>query len=425
MKIRIPQPSILSFLLIPFFILIIAGFTVPSDGGHGLLSIKSLAFISSVLSLLLYLSIRKKINWNQFKLLAFFIISLGCMNVWGITGYAIGKTENSIIFDQFKLVLLTVTIVIMTIYLVSDRVITFQTLLKTILLANFSFSTAKITLVLLHIVGFLDLWNIVKLLGLRIMGMQIIGNVFRFQASIDIATPFLLFFFLQSTHFGIQWKKTFKWMYLSISLFAIFLSFSRYLLFVAVLALLFHFITLRLYVMIQKLTVFLICMTIGVLLVGVDNVYTIVEKRVLSIANSNSDNIRRYQIDAMIEEHQIYPLMGKGLGAYAENYVRDTNIKHSYEVQWVAFLMQFGMIGIFLMLIALGFIAKEILSPPFTRTKVGLFVIFLCWLFSGFTNPFLISLTSGILYSLFYLAGKELKTSINHLTTPNRSCYLP
>lgn len=409
MKIRIPQLTLASFLLLPFFVLIIAGLTVPSDGGHGLLSIKSLSFIGSVLSILIYFCLRKKVNLKQFNLMIFFIISLACINLWGIVGYVIGNTEGPIIFDQFKLFLLTMTVVVITIYLVSDQVITFQTLLKTIILANFFFSTAKISLVFLHILGVLDLWNIVKILGLRIMGMQIIGNVFRFQASIDIATPFLLFFFLQSDRFGIHWKKSFKSIYLIISLVAIFLSFSRYLLFVAMLALCLHFMTLRLSTIIRKLPLILFCIGLGVFWVGIDNVYSIIEKRVMSFDNSNSDNIRTLQINAMMEEHERYPLLGKGLGGYAESYVRDPQIKHTYEVQWIAFLMQFGILGICIILCALIWIAKEIIYPPFSRTKCGLLLIFLCWLFSGFTNPFLISLTSGILYSLFYLAGKELR----------------
>jgi len=98
------------------------------------------------------------------------------------------------------------------------------------------------------------------------------------------------------------------------------------------------------------------------------------------------------------------------MGGYAESYVRDTKVRHSYEVQWVAFLMQFGLIGMLFLLLPLCFVCWKFCKPPFTIAKLSFFFLFILWLLSGFTNPFLISLTSGIIYSIFILAGMILNT---------------
>jgi len=422
MRIAIPCcPPLKSLLLFPYFILIVAGLTVPSDGGHGLLSIKSLSFIATAVGVLLYILLNKKFSIIQFKVVCFIIASMGFLTLWGITSIGYGEISDGNAFDQFKLFFLTVSVVAITIYLVSENIISFATFLKTVLYANFAFSATKISLIILHLFGMIDLWSMVERFGIRVMGMQIVGNVFRFQASIDIATPFLLFFFLQAPLFGISWSKRFRFLYLAISLVAIFLSFSRFLLFVGVLSLILHAVTLRLSTIVRSLPLLVIGLVLGLSWLGLDDAYTVVERRLLSIDNSTSDRIRTDQINAMMEEHETFPFMGKGLGGYATDYIRDDKIRHSYEVQWVAFLMQFGLLGIAAILSALGMIGVTILSLPWTRAKIGLFLMYLCWLLSGFTNPFLISLTSGILYSLFFLAGRRLRTT----TTDKDHAMLP
>lgn len=408
MYITIPNISFQSLMLIPYFILIIAGLMVPSDGGHGLLNIKSLAFLATVLAVSLHITYSPKFNLSQYKILCFLLCSMSFLLLWMLIGFFYGETPSSSSWDQFKICWLTISVVAISLYLVMEELISFQTLLKTIIYANFTYSFLKIALVFFHLLGFINMWSVIQTLGIRFISMGILGNMPRLQTSIDIATPFLLFFFLQGKQLGITWNRLFRFVYLTISVMAIFLSFSRFLIAVAALSCLLHGLTLRFSTLMRSFAVFLAILSIGIGFIGIDNVYLIVERRFFSTNNAESDNTRVNQIDALVDEHQQYPILGKGLGSYAQNNIRDRVNLYSYEVQWVAFLMQLGMIGISFILLPVGVIASKILSKPLSRPKIALFILFLSWLFSGFTNPFLVSLTSGILYTLFLLSGLAL-----------------
>jgi len=406
----IPTPPHLlrSLVIVPYTILIVAGLTVPSDGSHGLLSIKSLAFIFSMLNIILYIIAKKTITSLQLKSLAFLLLSQAFLLTWCFVSLVHNETPLNSTWDQFKIFLLTISVVLATIYLVSENIISFQRMLKTMIYANFAYSFAKLFLVIFHLLGFINMWSVIDKLGVRFMSMGIVGIIPRLQTSIDIATPFFLFFFLQAKNLGIEWKKTFKISFLVISILTIFLSFSRLLLFAGALSLFLHGITLKLETWKKFIPIFTVSLIAAVYLIGVDNVYKIVERRLFSTDTAASDDTRMVQVRALLEEYENYPVFGKGLGGYAENAIRDGKILHSYEVQWVAFLMQFGVVGLTFILFALCLIAVTILKRPFTTAKTSLFVLFICWLLAGFTNPFLISLTSGILYVLFFLTGREI-----------------
>jgi len=401
-------PSIRSFLLFPFLILIISGLFIPSDGSHGILNIKSLAFITSILGATTYALTSQKLNLQQFRLFLFCLFSLLFLICWFVVAMIKDEFAIESTIDQLKIFLLTISVVVLSTYYVAEKVIAFKTLLKMILLTNFTYSLIKVSLVILHLFGIIDLWAFLEATGIRFMSMNIFGNIPRMQTSIDIASPFLLFFFLQSSRFDIQWKRWFKILFTTITLIAVFLSFSRYLIAIALISITLHLLTLQLKTILSTIAILFGCCLVATYLIGPDVVYEVIERRVSSKDVDLSDGTRMWQVNALIAEFLEYPILGKGLGGYTKESIRDNAILHSYEVQWVAFLMQFGISGLLLLLIATGIIAFKILTLPISRSKIGLFVLFFFWLLSGFTNPFLISLTSGILYSVFFLSANEM-----------------
>ena len=66
-----------------------------------------------------------------------------------------------------------------------------------------------------------------------------------------------------------------------------------------------------------------------------------------------------------MNELESTPILGRGLGGYVENLVRDGIIQYSYEVQWVAFLMQFGLTWIYGTAYPVLFIFYKLVYPPF------------------------------------------------------------
>jgi hypothetical protein len=407
-----------TFLLIPYFILILAGMVVPSDGSHGLLNIKALAFVFTIFSISTYALMAKKLNQTQWRLACYIVSSFLFLWIWYGIALLRDETPLNSAWEELKIFWLTISVVVITYYLYTEKLLTFQKLLKTVIYGNLAYSTVKVAMILLLAFGAFDMFGLMTKLGIRFMSMDISGKIPRFQTSMDIATPFLFFFFLKAERFGISWNKKISTLFLTISSCAILLSFSRFLTFVALLSIMLHAISVQNYVraVLKSLVVVVLIIAAGVAWIGVEEADAIVARRLFSTENYRSDYIRKQQITAMIDEYEKVPLIGKGLGGYAPEVIRDKQLLYSYEVQWVAFLMQFGLVGLLCILGSVGIIGKVILTPPLSREKGALFFLFLAWLAAGFTNPFLISLSSGILYSLFLLAGYQLQKQ-NELTT--------
>lgn len=396
------------FFLFPYFVMLISGLMVPSDGGHGFLSIKSLSFVGSVLGIMMYQLIRFYASWNQLKIIIFMIGSAGFLGMWSFISVIGEQTPAASLIDQVKIFWLTLSVIAITLFLFYEKLLTYQNFLKTLIYANLAYSSSKLIFVILHLIGVINMWDILDAIGLRYMRMGILGDLSRFQTSVDIITPFLLLFILQSDRLGLTFSRPFKIFYIVVSIFSIFLSFSRFLIFIGALSLCLHAMTLTGKAILKSFAIAIAILILAVMWIGVDNVYSMIEMRLYSHLNKDSDATRVNQTNALLEEFAYSPLFGKGLGSYAEKNIRDPVNLYSYEVQWVAFLMQFGIFGLFIILAALSAIAVPFLKGPFSRTRLAFLFLFGLWLFSGFTNPFLISLTSGIIYALFMLTGLEL-----------------
>lgn len=400
--------SIKKFFLLPFFLLIITGALIPSDGAHGLFSIKSLAFIFSCFAMGFYIVSEKKIDMKDVGLLLFLGIFLLFLFFWFWIGLISDDIPLHSQIDQFKLFVITVSVVLMTAYLSFRNSLTFSLFFKTLLFANFSYSFLKVFLVFAYVFNLLDTYTFMEATGIRFMSMSMAAGFSRLQTSVDILTPFLLFFVLQRDRFGVKLPKYFSSIYFFISALSILFSFSRFLMATALISVFLSCLNMRLKSWIKIFLGFICLIFCMISFFGVEGINNMIEMRLHSNANYHSDKIRTHQIEALLLESEKAPLLGRGLGSYAPDMIRDGTLLHSYEVQWVAFLMQFGLFGVCFILGAFGIIIAQFFTPPFTILKLTTAGLFFLWILSGFTNPFLISLTSGLIYALFFLAGRQI-----------------
>ena len=389
-------------------VMLILGLTLPSDGNHGMFAPKSLAFLATAGTFTLYLIAHRHYLREQAKAGLLILFSFAFLIFWYAVGIDQDPLRPSGQYDQFKVFLITLFVPFVSYYMVKQKLITVQSILKTIIYANCVYCTAKVMLMGMHVLHIINLWSILGRFGLRFMSMEIMGNLGRIQTSVDIVTPYLIFFVLQDEAFGLRFSRKFKLFYFIFSIISNFLSFSRLRMFGYFASLFFYWLTLRLPSVVRMLVASLIVMGIGVVIVTPERVFRVIEKRLLSSDNYYSDRTRHDQIQALLESCEETPLFGKGLGGYTSSCIRDHLLPHAYEVQWVAFLMQFGIFGVFLLLIPIAIIALKLIEAPLTRVKLTSFLLFGLWLLSGFTNPFMISLTSGIVYTIFLLAGEHL-----------------
>lgn len=405
--------SLRLFFLLPYFGMLMVGLMMPSDGNHGILSLKSIVFLGSLFSFFSYLAIKQSFSFKQLKLFGFTAAFFLFLFVWLLFGMSLGVDESSSAVDQFKIFMVTLFFTIMTLYIVSESLVKEEELIRFIIFSNFSYSCLKLMIIILHVFGFINMFDLMETIGMRFMSMEMASGISRFQTSVDIVTPFFILFVLQSDALNLKLSKYFKFAYCMISAISIFFSFSRFLIAVGVFSVFLFAFTLTKKGFLKALAIGFFCLTLFIILIGPDTFFSMVERRLFSSDNYHSDLVRKEQIDALVDQFYEAPYFGSGLGSYVKNLVRDTTIRHSYEVQWVAFLMQFGLIGMFFLLIPAALIGYQFFLPSFSRIRFSFFLLFLVWLFSGFTNPFLISLASGIIYSIFLLSAKILKKHCN------------
>lgn len=392
-----------------YFLMLLAGLLIPSDGSQGFLNLKSLTFLSTAFLGIAYIGFKARFNLSQLKLAAFGLGTFVFLFIWLIVGVVNQNqmTEGSI--AQLKLFIITLFVPLITLYLISEKIMTPADFFKWVIYGNCAYCTLKIGLIILHLAHVVNMWDVLDSLGLRFMKMQILGNIDRLQTSVDIITPFSVFFALQSEKLGIPLNRRFRLYYCVVALLSNFLSFSRFLIFIYFLSGILYLLSCSFSKMGKGFILIALGGVVAIGAIGVENTAKIIELRLFSKDNFLSDNTRTRQANALIKEFSFCPLMGKGLGGYAKECIRDEKLLYSYEVQWIAFLMQFGVIGISFLLFMAGFILWQLLRPPLSRVKTSALILFLLWLFSGFTNPFLISLTSGIAYTLFLLTQPALK----------------
>lgn len=382
---------------------------IPSDGSHGIFTIKSLTFIGSALSLMAYALIYGRINRKQTKQMIFLFASLIFLFLWVGISLVEGVTNISSIYDQFKLLLLTLSVGLLSLYIAEEKLLSYHVFIKTLVYANFAYSLVKLIGIGLYFIGIIDLGSFLTRIGIRYMTMEIYGDVSRLQTSVDIITPFLLYFVLQSRILNVEFSKPFKFCFIVVSMLSIFFSFSRFLMGVAALSFLLYWCCLHFMRKIRWLAIISLLAIGGISWVGTDKIHSVAEARFFSRNTWASDAAREVQMDALLAEFRGNPLLGKGIGSYSEKVIRDKQNNHSYEVQWTAFLMQLGIFGLAILLTPLVYIGAQFWMGPLSFVKISFFILFVFWLIAGFFNPFLISLASGIIYALFAWTALRLK----------------
>lgn len=407
----------------PYYLLLFIGVAIPSDGQHGVLSLKGASFLVANLSLLFCAWSRRLFHMEHLQVLIIFCWAFVGLCIWFCISVTYDEAPLTAQTDQFKLFITTFSFPLATYYLVREGLITPPQIFKVTFCMSLAYMLLKVSLATLHFLGVIQLWDLLDQLGFRFMRMIIYGGLERLQTSVDILPPFLLFFVLISDSLNVPLKKSFKRVFIVLSLLSTFLSFSRTLLAIYALSWGLYIFTLsgRKMLKIGSGLLALICIT--TLLIGPETVYKVVEKRFFSYDSTLSDDYRKKQVDALLKDFEQYPLFGKGLGGFATTYVRDPEMPHHYEVQGLAFLMQFGIVGSLILICPFLWMGYRLVQGSFSRFKLAYVALLILWMLAGFTNPFLISLSSGVIYALFMLLtfsneriewhGETLKDSSN------------
>lgn len=127
--------------------------------------------------------------------------------------------------------------------------------------------------------------------------------------------------------------------------------------------------------------------------------------------NSNSsvesDNIRIEQFNFFMSEINNSIFIGRGTGAYLKNYLRSDVIKYSYELEYLSFIYQFGIIGFIPIILVPIIVFWKLALKNITISSVRSILIFnlIVWCIKPFFNPSFLSSNSGLLIVAIILYG--------------------
>jgi len=395
--------SIFSLLL-----LILTAALFPSEGTRALFNPKAIALVLFVLSFTAYFLTERKVEEKELLTVGGFFLLLSGISFWILLALS-GGIEAVAIIDETKLFLITFLPFFGATILYNRGALKFSTFIKTLLYANSLYTFAKVGFLLLVFLKIVSFSTFIEVTGIRVMSLDVAGSFNRFLTSCDLFTPFLLFFVAARKSFNLRLNRLFVYFYIPVSLLSIAIAFSRVFLFIG-----FASLVLALLLQFQKKAIFALYVSIffclGVTaLLGPEKVASMLELRLFSRENTASDKVRAGQIEALVEETANHPLLGLGMGGYSREVIRDNDVLHLYEVQWLALLAQFGFLGVPLLLSPVFAIFFSFLKGIFSVERLFLFILFLGWLAAGTTNPFVLSLASGVMYTLFFLGLKELE----------------
>lgn len=384
------------------------GLLLPANGDHSAFNPKALSLFIALIATVGHAMSTRSFNYGQIRLIVV-VASIVLLLIWEIFVFHLQQPllDSSTSFGQFKIFATTVLVAFMMIYWHLDGGIPFEALLKTVLISNMLYSAVKMVVMVAVILGFIDIFTVLSW-GFSTMTTGIGESLIRLQTSTDIPTPYLLFFAFMAPSLGVKLSRSFISLYTLLSISTLFFSFSRYLWAVAAVGYVASLWSYSAIGVAKRAMLGVMVLAIAVASIGIEESANIVWSRFFSDETKHSDFQRYEQVDALVNKFQIEPCLGHGLGSYSEECIRAKAQPFSYEVQWISFLMQFGLIGcsiLALLTLAMGW---PYLSMPWTTTKMSFLVMYLLWLASGFTNPFLISMNSGTLFGLFYVIGLRL-----------------
>ena len=415
-KIILKEANMLEKYIQYIYTLLIVSIVMIPSGWIYNINIRIILMVILIVALILLFFKQKYIMKNILQFTSILLLFLSLALIYSILHQ---QTNIEDIFSQFKRIFILVSIVIATYSLLSLNIIKLRDILIPLIFATFFYSFLKVIVVLFIYFGLIEYAYIDELLQ-QIFHYKIVGhwvifmNITRMQLINDMIIPFSLFFLLNREIYKIEINK-YMTIFISITfLVAIFVAYSRYIFFITIVVYLLTYTpSLKYKISIQSL--FWIIILFLVIIFSLDNISHLIEDRFFSTYNTYSDDIRKEQFNALMYEFYKYPLFGKGMGGYSEIVIRSETLPFLYEMQWIALLMQFGIIGISIILILVilainklftVFLLQFIYQKQIDKNMMSVLILYFLWLGASFTNPYLTSAIGGIIFAIFLALNK-------------------
>lgn len=317
---------------------------------------------------------------------------------WSLLGVFNGQADAGQISSQLRQIASAIFVAWLSIFAIRRGQITPERLITVIIYGMFCVSAAKVTLVAASFFSNIDPIQIVR----SVFGEEsavaypILFGFVRLAFSADLVGAFALFALLAPSVSGVRFGRMSKlFICIVVVLGSGLLTYSRALWFIYVVSILVAMIVQR-----SWRTMAVTILAALVLVVSYYDVFnTVFEERFVTEAES-SDAGRIEQARALMEEIKARPILGKGMGAHFSTDTRSMTQKYSYELQWLAFLMQFGIVGLVGIVMLIVASARDLVMAKHPA-KPWMFLLFVLWVLESCFNPVITSSYAGATFGLF------------------------
>lgn len=132
--------------------------------------------------------------------------------------------------------------------------------------------------------------------------------------------------------------------------------------------------------------------------------------RFSSTSTTASDQIRNEQFYYLWTGFNELPIFGHGAGSYVKEYLRSNAILYSYELEYLSFLYQFGIVGFCLIIAPTIYMFMKTCLENVKDSNVRILIVvnLLIWIIRPFFNPSFLSSNAGMIMVIINSYGKYL-----------------
>ena len=322
----------------------------------------------------------------------------GFLAFWTLVGLVNGQAGSKQVLSELMAVSTTIFTAWLGFFALRRGIVRAVDEIKAIILAISAMETMKLLLVVASLVYGLKAAQLMEaVFGQATVVSGPIGfGLVRMQFPQDILAPFALFALLTPEVSGVRFGRALTMLISAVLLVSGFITFSRFIWAAFVVAGLVAIILQRNW---KALTFVAVAAAIAIVATG-PFYKAVLYQRFQSHGVEVSDAIRVQQSRALSNDFERSPFLGRGLGGHDSTVIRSTVAPFSYEVEWLAILMQFGMIGFAGILLLVGTAWRDLLKSKHPA-RFWVAVIFLMWLAASFTNPYILTSFAGVTFAMF------------------------
>ena len=336
---------------------------------------------------------------------------------WVIIGLLKNDAYEFYGFSQFKDFMATIIVTWLGYYLYRRRLLDWYYYFRLVLYAHLTYIMLKVAMFTAVFLNYITLTNLVdfirnvfgySLVTFNFSGNIIESNVVRLDLLNDSLSPYLLLFLLNTEQLGIRIKPNSKFFMIILLIVNILIGYKRSLIIVGLFVLLYSiFFAMKSSTRLKALIV--VSAIVAVLYINYsEEINYFVVDRFSSSSQDYSDTLRLEQFHVLMNEFYDNYLIGKGMGGYAYNYIRSEDLPYSYEMQWMQFLMQFGILGIIIVILTYCTIIIPAIRNWFrvdAKIRIIVLISFVSWGLISFTNPMMLSSFCSAFYTLILLTA--------------------